>query len=50
MKGRLDIINLELKGVGLVILPKGVYKVVIKSFEEDQKPLIIISIVFKIDE
>lgn len=50
LKGRIDILNLELKGVVLKILPKGIYKVQIKSFEDNRKPLLVMSIVFQIED
>lgn len=50
MKGRIDIFDLEIKGAALMILPKGIYKIIIKSFEEDRKPLLVISVVFQIED
>lgn len=50
MKGRIDIFDLEIKGAALMILPKGIYKIIIKSFEDGRKPLIVISVVFQIED
>lgn len=50
MKGRIDILDLELKGSALVILPRGIYRVQIKSFEDNRNPLLIMSVVFQIED
>lgn len=50
LRGRIDIFDLEIKGAALMILPKGVYKIAIKSFEDGRKPLIVISVVFQIED
>lgn len=50
MKGRIDVLNLELKGSTLTILPKGIFKIVIKSFGEGRKPLLVIAVVFQVED
>jgi hypothetical protein len=50
MRGRIDILNLEIKGAPLMILPKGVYKINIKSYEDGKIPLLVISVVFQIED
>lgn len=50
MKGRIDIYDLEIKGAVLMILPKGVYKVVVKSFDDSKNPLLFISQKFQIED
>lgn len=47
MKGQIEIYDLEIKGAALMILPKGVYKTAIKSFEDSRKPLLMIVVVFQ---
>jgi hypothetical protein len=50
MKGRYEISRTEVKGVALLMIPKGTYKYTIKSFDETKSPLMVMTAVFMIDD